>query len=43
MQFFGGNHWETFAEVEPHLISENAFGAGAGTVVLFGTVFQNMF
>lgn len=32
VELLGGEHWEAFAEVEAHLMAEDAAGSGAGAV-----------
>ena len=42
MQLLRGQHRKAPAEVEPHLVAENAQRAGTGAVVLAVTMFENM-
>jgi hypothetical protein len=32
VQLLGGNHWETFGQIETHLVAKNTTGSGAGSV-----------
>jgi hypothetical protein len=40
VQFFGRYQWEPLAEVETHLVTENADSARAGTIAFLAAVFK---
>ena len=42
VQFFGGDQGEALAEVEAHLIAEDAASAGAGAVAFIHTMVEDM-
>ncbi len=42
MQFFGCDHGKAFRQIETHLVTKNAEGAGACSVFFFGAVFEHM-
>ncbi len=42
MQFFGGYHRETFAQIKTHLVAKTTARSGAGAICFHGAVFQNM-
>ena len=38
----GGQQRETSSQIEPHLVSEYAFGTGSGAVVLHDALVENL-
>ena len=42
MHFFGSHQRKSLLQIEPHLISKRADGAGAGTVMFLDPFIENM-
>ncbi len=42
VNFFGRYHRKGLAEIESHLVTKDAFGAGTGAVSLFDSLIQDM-